>query len=268
MRTFRILFLKELKSYFLSPFGWLILAFSALMQGIILSLVLKGFKDSPRSESLVHQFFQDTFFWFFFLFLFPVLTMRLFSEEKRSGTLEGLLTAPVKIWHIVLSKFSAAYLCFLILWIPSIIHFKLFTILTDVPAPFTNYELIGALIGVFLIGSLFTSIGCLASSLTSSQIIAGLICVAFLLIHFLLGFVTTFFGSQIPAAPLFDFISPQSSFRVGSSTLVRSFIISQRPDSSSSLLTIFSTTDAGNPEPCLTPLQITKWPRHQNQSNV
>ena len=82
MRIFRILYFKELKTYFLTPFGWLILAFAALMQGLILSTTLKAFADEAQGESLVFLNFNSPFFWFYFLFLFPVLTMRLFSEEN------------------------------------------------------------------------------------------------------------------------------------------------------------------------------------------
>ncbi len=207
MRIFRTLFFKELKSYFLSPFGWLIIAFAALMQGLSLSTTIKGFMDVPRTESLVYVVFQAPTFWFYFLFLFPVLTMRLFSEENRSGTLEGLLTAPVKTWQVVLSKYSAAYVTYLLLWIPAIIHFKLFTTLTSVPPPFTSAEIYGALLIIALMGALFIAIGCLASCLTSSQIIAGVLCIGLLFVHFLLGLVTYFWGDQIAAAPLFHFIS-------------------------------------------------------------
>ena len=220
MRTFRILYFKELKTYFLTPFGWLIMAFAALMQGLILSATIKSFSSEAQSESLVHINFNSPFFWFYFIFLFPVLTMRLFSEESRSGTLEGLLTAPVRTWQVVLSKFGAAFTCFAVLWIPAVIHFKLFTVITDIPAPFTNGELMGALIIVFLMGALFTAIGCLASVMTSSQIIAGVVCVGLLLFHFLLGLVTTFFGDQLAAAPLFDFISVQNHLQAFSRGII------------------------------------------------
>ena len=98
MRIFRILYFKELKSYFLSPFGWLILCFASLMQGFALTATFKEFSDNAVAESLVSVVFNSPIFNIYFLFLFPVLTMRLFSEENRSGTIEGLLTAPVRTW--------------------------------------------------------------------------------------------------------------------------------------------------------------------------
>ncbi|MEJ6578743.1 MAG: ABC transporter permease [Akkermansiaceae bacterium] len=213
MRTFRILLFKELKTYFLTPFGWLILTFAALMQGFVLSTTLEKFETESQNESLVHLNFNSPFFWFYFLILFPVLTMRLFSEENRSGTLEGLLTAPVRTWQVVLSKFFAAYICFIVLWIPAFIHFELFTLITDIPPPFASGELYGAMTIILLMGALFTAFGCLASVMTSSQIIAGVVCVGILLVHFFLGLVTTQFGDQIAAAPVFDFVSSQNHLR-------------------------------------------------------
>lgn len=207
MRIFRILFFKELKAFFFSPFGWLICGFAALMQGILIAYTMKAFTDRAVGKSFVHATFENPIFWFYFLVLFPVLTMRLFSEETRSGTIEGLMTAPVKTWQVVFSKFSAAYLTFLITQIPTWFHFKLFAILTDVQPPFSPGEVTGALVILALMGALFTAAGCLASSLTASQIIAGIVALGFLLTHFFLGLVTTMYGDQIPSAGFFDFLS-------------------------------------------------------------
>ena len=69
------------------------------------------------------------------------------------------------------------------------------------------------MIAIALMGLLFTACGCLASALTSSQIIAGLVCLGLLLVHFFLGAVTNIFGDTIPAAPLFEFVSSQNHLR-------------------------------------------------------
>ena len=209
MRVLLILFRKELKSYFLTPFGWIVLAFAAVMQATSLSTALKAFQDTAIAESLVHATFQTNFFWFYFLFLFPLLTMRLFSEETRSGTIETLLTAPIRTWQVVLSKYLAALLAYLITWIPAFIHFLLFTTLTDVPPPFVIGELQGAALILFLMGSYFIALGCLASAFTQSQITAGLIAIAILAFHYFLGLVTYIWGEQMAAAPLFHYISSQ-----------------------------------------------------------
>lgn len=209
MRILFLLYRKEFKNYFLTPFGWVVLAFAALMQATSLSTAVKAFKDTPIADSLVHATFHVPFFWFYFLFLFPLLTMRLFSEEVRSGTLEGLLTAPVRSWQVVLSKYLAAFTAYIITWTPAFFHFKLFTLLTDVPPPFSSGELYGAALILILIGLFFIAIGCLASAFTSSQITAGIICIAILGLIYFLGLVTYIWGDQMAAVELFHYISPQ-----------------------------------------------------------
>lgn len=209
MRLYRILTLKELKSYFQTPFGWVILAFVTLAQGWSLSAAMKGFRDTPVKDSLIYVTFNTPWFWFWFLFIFPLITMRSFSEEERIGTLETLLTAPVRSWQVVLSKYSAAMIFYLILWIPACIQFKLFGWVTDLPAPYSAGNVIGTASILFLLGAAYTAVGCLASSMTSSQIIAALITVGLLVIQYFLGFVTVIWGENFAGAPLFYYISSQ-----------------------------------------------------------
>ena len=209
MRLFRILTLKELNGYFLTPFGWVILAFVTLMQGISLSTAMKGFRDTPVRDSLVYVTFHTPLFWFYFLFIFPLITMRLFSEEERSGTLETLLTAPVRTWQVVFSKYTAAMIFYTTLWIPALVQFKMFQWTTDIPTAWTNGAHGGAFTVLMLMGAAFTAIGCLASALTSSQIIAGIFTIGLLVIQYFLGFVTVIWGESFAGAPLFHYISSQ-----------------------------------------------------------
>jgi ABC-2 type transport system permease protein len=209
MRVFRILTIKELKGYFLTPFGWIVLAFVTIMQGVSLSTAMKGFRDTPVKDSLVYVSFHTPLFWFYFLFIFPLITMRLFSEEERSGTLETLLTAPVRTWQVVFSKYAAAMLFYTTLWIPAFVQFKLFVWLTDLPPAWSPGAMGGTFTILMLMGAAFTAIGCLASSLTSSQIIAGIFTIGLLVIQYFLGFVTLIWGESFPGAPLFRYISSQ-----------------------------------------------------------
>lgn len=207
MRLFRILTIKELKGYFLSPFGWVVLAFVTIMQGASLSAAMKSFRDTPVKDSLVYVTVNSPLFWFYFLFIFPLITMRLFAEEERSGTLETLLTAPVRTWQVVLSKYSAAMLFYTILWAPALLQFKMFGWVTGLPPAYAPGALIGTFAIVMLMGSAFTAIGCLASALTSSQIIAGLVTIGLLLIQFLFGYVTMVWGESFAGAQFFHHIS-------------------------------------------------------------
>lgn len=209
MRVLRILTRKELNTYFLNPFGWVVLAFVVLMQGFSLSSAMKGFRDTPVKDSLVYVTFHTPLFWFFFLSIFPLITMRLFADEERSGTLETLLTAPVRTWQVVLSKYFAAMSFYTILWIPAWFQFKAFSWFTDVPQAYSDGALYGSFSILFLMGAAFTAIGCLASSLTSSQIIAGVVTITILFVHFFLGFVTLIWGESFAGAGFFHYISSQ-----------------------------------------------------------
>ncbi len=220
MRLFRILTFKELKGYFLTPFGWVVLAFVTIMQGVSLSTAMKGFRDTPVKDSLVYVTFHTPLFWFYFLFIFPLITMRLFAEEERSGTLETLLTAPVRTWHVVLSKYFAAMLFYTTLWIPALVQFKMFVWATNLPPAWTPGALLGTFAILMLMGSAFTAVGCLASALTSSQIIAGMITIGLLVIQYFLGFVTVIWGESFTGARFFHYISSQDHLHYFASGLL------------------------------------------------
>jgi ABC-2 type transport system permease protein len=107
MRNLFTIFCKDLRGFFLSPFGWVVLTLVTIMQGWSMSGAMKALQDAPIPESLVYIVFHMPQFWFYFLVIFPLITMRLFSEEERVGTLETLLTAPVQTWQLVFGKYFA-----------------------------------------------------------------------------------------------------------------------------------------------------------------
>lgn len=220
MRILRILTKKELNTYFLNPFGWVVFAFVLLMQGLSLSSAMKGFRDTPVKDSLVYVAFHTPLFWFYFLFIFPLITMRSFADEEKTGTLETLLTAPIRTWQVVLSKYLAAIIFYTLLWIPVYFQFKAFTWFTGIPQAFSEGALFGTFLILFLMGAAFTAIGCLASSLTSSQIIAGIITIAILVIHYFLGFVTVIWGESFAGAGFFHYISSQQHLHYFASGLL------------------------------------------------
>lgn len=209
MRSLLILYRKELKGFFLSPFGWVVLAFVIAMHGVSISTAMKGYRDTPLRESLVYVTFHHPIFWFYFLFIFPLLTMRLFAEEDRSGTLETLLTAPVRTSHVVLAKYAAAFTFYAFLWLPSLLQFKVFDWITGLPPAWSPGALTGAYLCLALMGALFLAVGCLASALTSSQIIAGIVTVGLLVIQYFLGYVTVIWGESFRGAAIFNHISGQ-----------------------------------------------------------
>ncbi len=217
MSTFFTLFWKELRGYLISPFGWTVLFFVLLMQGWGLSATLKIFSDGPKPESLLYFTFKAPNFWFYYLFIFPLITMRLFAEEEKTGTLETLMTVPVMSTHVVLAKYAAAFSFYLLLWIPVASYPLIFDLaaqnveLTQGYKPpvllaYQASDWVGCFGIITLMGLFFTAIGCLASSITSSQIIAGIVSTLLLVLHFFVGLAPVIWG-DFPAAGIFHYVS-------------------------------------------------------------
>jgi ABC-2 type transport system permease protein len=207
MHVFFILYRKELRSFLLNPLGWMVIAFVVVMHGVSLSTAMKAFSDTPMTQSLVYISMHTPLFWFYFIFIFPLITMKLFADEQRSGTLETLLTAPVKTWQVVLSKYMAALTLYCLMRVPSYLQFQLYPIITELPPAWNRGSILGTYTILFLMGSFFIAIGCLASSLTSNSIVAAIITLGLLVLHYFLGFVTTIWGENFIGSGIFQFIS-------------------------------------------------------------
>lgn len=112
-----------------------------------------------------------------FMFLIPAITMRMFSEEKKTGTLELLLTRPLSDWQILLGKFLSGWLLVVVAVLPTLVYY--FT-LHQLSSPIGNIDTsgtIGSYIGLILLGGVFTSTGVFASSITENQIVAFIVAV-------------------------------------------------------------------------------------------
>lgn len=217
MKAIFTIFKKELRSYLMTPYGWVIMAFVFALQGLSLSASLKVFKDAPQKEGLLYMVLHMPTFWFYFLFIFPLITMRSFAEEEKSGTLEGLLTAPVRTVDVVIAKFSSAYVFYLLLWLP-LLCYPYFADLANswvmwqdgyaagMDLSYRMADLAGSLGILALMGAFFTAIGILCSSLTKSQIIAGIVTIGILVGFFFTGLVPQVWG-DFPAAAFFHYIS-------------------------------------------------------------
>jgi ABC-2 type transport system permease protein len=135
-------------------------------------------------------FFNSVFFWFAFVLIFPLITMRLFSEEFKLGTIEPLMTAPVRDWQVVLSKFFGALVFYIVLWIPTLLYFVIFQLVTKQPAAGSVGAYFGAYLMMLLLGMFYVSIGCLASVLTRNQIVAAIISFCVITLHFFSGLLS------------------------------------------------------------------------------
>src|SRR5437588_10176348 len=122
--TARSLIRREFSAYFLSPIAYVVLVVFLAVTGHLFYLTMRELTASgPRGiEFPMQKMLGDGYFWLVFLFIPPLLTMRLFAEERSTGTLEMLMTAPVRDWQVVLTKFLACYAFYVLLWLPTLVY--------------------------------------------------------------------------------------------------------------------------------------------------
>src|SRR3954451_17739173 len=134
MRKFLVLLGREVRSYFYSPIAYIVLVFFMLVTGVDFYFQVSFMNQRPIGYSVQEAFFNSVFFWFAFVLIFPLITMRLFSEEFKLGTIEPLMTAPVRDIQVVLAKFFGALVFYIVLWLPTLIYFWIFQSVTHQPA--------------------------------------------------------------------------------------------------------------------------------------
>jgi ABC-type transport system involved in multi-copper enzyme maturation permease subunit len=177
---------RELVQSFVSPLGWVVLGLFLLVQGYSFYLLVEMLAQPVAPHGPVLQyFFGGTFlYWLFVILIVSVLTMRLCAEERRSGTLETLLTAPVTETEVVLGKYVAAVLYYAFLWTPTVVYVALAARLAP---SFSFGPVLSGSLGPLLIGASAIAIGLLASALTRSQVIAAVLTFTVLSLLLLLG---------------------------------------------------------------------------------
>jgi ABC-2 type transport system permease protein len=184
---------------FFSPVAWVVLALVMIINGFSFRAAIATLELAPSPSSIVTRTFFSDWFWLSYFFVFPLLTMRLFAEERKLGTYETLFTAPVRTWQVVLAKFAAAMTFYCLLWLPSLGNFSLFQWMTHGAADIPRGPLIGTYVLLFFLGLFNIAAGCFASSLTSNQIVAATLSFTISLMHFLLGVFILRLGQNIPA---------------------------------------------------------------------
>jgi len=197
---------KELKGYFASPIAYIVLGFFALMFGFFFyslllffnqqSMRMAGFGGGPAlnvNDQLIRPAFLNMSV--VLLFVLPMVTMRTYSEEKRSGTIELLLTSPLTDLQIIMGKFVGAMLLFVAMLALTLVHI-------GVLFAFGNPEwkpIATGYLGVLLMGGCFIALGLLISSLTRNQIVAGMITFAVFLMLWVINWVSQFTGPTTQA---------------------------------------------------------------------
>jgi ABC-2 type transport system permease protein len=177
---------RELRSYFLSPLAYVVIALFLALSGYLFALILANGRQASL-QGLVQNVSV------LYLFIVPAISMRLLAEEQRTGTIELLLTNPVQEWEIVTGKFLASILLVVVM-LGLTLLFPLFLFVfgnPDIGPMITGY------LGILLQAAAFLSVGLWASSLTQNQIVAAIIAFALLLILWLSDNLGQFLGGTV-----------------------------------------------------------------------
>ena len=204
MRNFYAIFKKEFRSYFNLPIAYI---FITLFLGLSNFLFLRGFFFD--GQATMRGFF--TFIPLMFLFFVPAITMRVWAEEKKLGTMEILMTLPVREYEVVLGKFCAS---FCLLMVTVALSLPLVITVAALGDP-DGGPIIGSYLGVLLMGGAYLAIGIFISSLTENQIIAFIISAVVIFVLMFIGWgmvLSAIPGYLKPLVPIFSYLSLDTHF--------------------------------------------------------
>lgn len=217
MRPLISLIRREFAAYFLSPIAYVTLAVFLGGTGLMFVRTLAALNETgPRGvEYPLQMLLGDQVFWLVFLFIPPVLTMRLLAEERGTGTLEMLLTAPIRDWQVVAGKYIGAMLFYLVLWLPTLVYLPVLINLdwNTMHARIDPWPVLTSYLGIFLAGGMFLAIGLFVSSLVKSQLVAALIALVISLVFVVAAFWRPDLDANSALARAVQFISVPEHFR-------------------------------------------------------
>jgi ABC-type transport system involved in multi-copper enzyme maturation permease subunit len=173
-RQIVVLARRELAAYFYSPIAYLVLFGMVVVTWVNYFFFVAFVKDQAIPEPILRDYIGEGFISFIAVpFIVPVLTMRLLSEEQRTGTIEVMLTAPVNEIIVVLSKFLAGLVFFLVVCLPLVLF--LIPLRIEGGKPFDVLPLVSFFLALLCSGAAFVSMGLFFSSLTRNQIVAAVL---------------------------------------------------------------------------------------------
>jgi ABC-2 type transport system permease protein len=181
------IFKRELFAYFVTPLAYVLILAFVFWQGLHFYLLVRSFADVAEvsiDQGPVQAFFGgDVFYYLPLIIICPAITMRLFAEERRSGTIESLLTAPVATPGVVLAKFLAALVVYIAMWAPTLLYVIIMRSGGEV-----DWRVVSvSYLGVIGLGAQYLAIGTMMSAVGRSQLIALVLSTLIILGMFLLG---------------------------------------------------------------------------------
>lgn len=194
---------KELRTYFVSPVAYVVIAAYLVMSGVFFAIMLTA--PTGQAEASLSIVFGNVAV--ILLIVAPALTMRLLAEEQKSGTVELLLTSPVRDWEVVLGKYLASLVLYLI---PLALTLLYVFILKRYGNPDMG-PIIAGYVGLILFGAAFLAVGVFASSLTQNQVVAAVVAVAVLLGLWLVNAFAS--AARAPVSDILNYLSIISHYQ-------------------------------------------------------
>ena len=191
MRNILAVCTKELYTYFVSPIAYFVCFVFTAISGFLFSILLISIsgQEAGTGAQVMGILFGNMAI--ILLFFTPVLTMRLFAEERKSGTIELLLTSPITDGQVVLGKFLASWLLLIVMLVLTLF----FPLLTQRFGPIDSGVLLSGYFGVILIGSSFLALGLLMSSMCKNQLVAALTSFGILITLWVIGSLSSQYGA-------------------------------------------------------------------------
>lgn len=174
MTNIIILLKRQLRAYFHTPMAYVVMVVFLVVSG--LSFCRPLVQHLGKQIGIGELLFSAPYFWVAVLAAVALITMPLFAEERRTGTLEMLLTAPVTDLQVVLGKYAGALVFFLLLTMPTAAYFILLKAMAPGMATLDWAPIFTGYLILWLIGSCFIAIGVFVSALTRSQVVAAIGC--------------------------------------------------------------------------------------------
>jgi ABC-2 type transport system permease protein len=196
MRVWWTLVRRELAGYFVSWTGYVVIAVVVFLFGLSFAVLLQGLNAGETDKPVTEMFYDTLFLWLILLLASPLITMRTFAHEKFSGTFETLMTTPVSDLQVVLAKFAGALIFYLLMWSPLLACIFIVRHFSNDPTAVDPGTLGSTFLGIGLLGALYMAMGCFASSLTRSQIIAAMIALALGVSLYFLSFLSFAMAGQ------------------------------------------------------------------------
>ncbi len=211
-RTFWI-FRRDFVGYFQNPAAYVVMVGFLFLNGLMLGILIGPGSAEGDVDLALRMFFGNFFFWIFVLALPPLVTMRLLAEERRSGTVDLLMTAPVRTGEVVLGKFAAALAFTTFIWSLFLIDVALLAVRLPAHAAMDWGKVASIYVGILGLETFFLAAGVWASAVSRNQVVAAVLALVVNLLVFFVGIFHRLFRGDEYEQLFWGYVSVMSHFR-------------------------------------------------------